>query len=491
MSYLKPNFSNHPAHWILCSLVFSLSFYSMHSSAANGDYDPGYFWMAMGVGSTKAWEPSGSCALLFGTNYGVEQWSASSGSCINSSGNPAHELLRIACGADSFCANTPPPSPPGCDFEQPPQELYVKVPESTDPSTLYASNIVAGDCVWAPQNTALDFTVYTDPTTNDLWIKEIYIPYTDIDPDDTSVAPGLLVDDPALVDAEELQDDNREDSSSLQVNDPIVTQVGDATQTIENTIEITTVDEGITVDNDAPVTTVTTYGGVRKTVTTTTTTLDNADGSQDIVEVVETSYDQIPGEQVTYNTDTSSVNWLDIPGTGQTSTTTTTTTKDGTGSITFQGKTTTFSDQGISETGTVSDKDQQSVDCKENPEAAECLAGELTEEVTDGYLTNLQAKADQAVVGMLDKVEADLIAAIDSDQSDGFSVSQTLTDTWTGLIPNSSSCQPLSESFGGHQVTISCKFSDKFKLLFGWVIYVLTVLSLVHILFNGNSRSAS
>ncbi|GAL09050.1 phage attachment protein [Vibrio astriarenae] len=55
-----------------------------------------------------------------------------------------------------------------------------------------------------------------------------------------------------------------------------------------------------------------------------------------------------------------------------------------------------------------------------------------------------------------------------------------------GGLPNIGSCTPFSLPMpNGNEVSFGCEFSDKFKLIASWLIYIYTVWTLIDLMLNG------
>jgi len=59
------------------------------------------------------------------------------------------------------------------------------------------------------------------------------------------------------------------------------------------------------------------------------------------------------------------------------------------------------------------------------------------------------------------------------------------------MIPNSTSCTPLTLGASYYAFTITCEFSDKFKSIFSFLIYMYTVLTIINIVFSGITPKGS
>lgn len=394
---MKPNFKNHPFNYFFSLLLF-LSAYSIASTAIADGYQQGYFWTSVygyvrspqqaadDFANSRNWSSGGqwgNCSgggdpdrvWLYGFNCGSVGYSTT-----------MEKLSCVGHEDETYC------SLPGCDFDQPPAEILVQIPGSESPSDFYGTKVVIGNCVWTPQQTNLAFSPWKNPDDGSLWLKETYVPFSDVDPSDTETVEGYMATAPEVSDLSELDADNREDTYDKTIDNPIVTQVGDSTQTVEVETETEVVAKGTTVESSPEKVVITEFGGVRKEVTTTTITTTHPDGSSDVQEVVETTYTQVPGEKVTYNTDTSSVNWTAIPGQSSGTTKTTNTSKNSQGEVTAQTSNTSRSGGGGSDAKPTDEF------CQVNPNDPSCAESE------PGLFGTIEGDAGSIMTGFLDTV---------------------------------------------------------------------------------------
>lgn len=454
---MKPNFSNHPMNWLSLLLVFVFSF--AFSSSSNSAVVTHFWYFSKGVecpsasyGSEESlhsgvesclnsyydsaysfsWNSGSTRVDYLYNNPGVAYRSGSDYSSFYScsvGNNEAYYDTSNVCGTD--------PSPP-CDYDSPPQEFYVKIPSSTEPSAMYGTKVVLGSCVYAPEQTETEFTYHVDSLTGDRYLKETYIPYVDYDESQhqNTTEQALTLDDLIAENGEapqELDAENFETESELIVNDPVVTVIGDVTQTVEQQTEITTAGKGTKVEQTAESITVTEFEGIKKTETIITTTIEQPDGSKVIETERTTAYEALPNQSVTYAKNQSAVNWTSTNGGAtQSSTTTTTDIYDAQGNKTGQTTTQTNS------TGTGAQGNETQFDCAANPSDAQCVEEEQAE-LTGPDENGLYQSGDLTYSGVLTAFADSLEDAAFYQAVTGFfdiTISQGSCPVWSTAVPS-------------------------------------------------------
>jgi hypothetical protein len=432
VSYLKPNFRNHPANWIAVAAVFVASFgitsanaynlstdnYILEWSSYQGDVDINAYYEKVAVfqqygGQEKSYTTSsfftmpgfGSChGYILQTwpgqvAYHVWIWGEGSNTCslpadkqVDENGVVSDLVTCPAIGTAHTgtvdLKSTLDNWTEGDSFTYPKTIAYDGCEYSTvvvgDQGEIYASEggeakVLDGVTYWSDTWYATGNTSTGSENWNDVLTG-------------TASEPDL----------NQAVTDDRQNTSSVSVADPVVVTDESGTVTTEQTTTTQTAGSGTLVLSDGTTYTVTESGGITKTTTETTVTAENLDGSKTETIQTDTTYTQNPSTTISIDNSTQTINYTTSPGTTSGSGTTKTNTYDPNGNLTGS----------TEQSSTAAD---ESATCEDTPNAVECKTyvsadsfyesdGTLT---YDGVMTNFKNTVQaagfyQAATGFFD-----------------------------------------------------------------------------------------
>lgn len=109
----------------------------------------------------------------------------------------------------------------------------------------------------------------------------------------------------------------------------------------------------------------------------------------------------------------------------------------------------------------------------------------------DAAFTSMSSAADSSLTGAVDILKGEITDLQSADN---------MSSSWFGGLTSSvdslfvdGTCEPIESYISSidKTITISCEFSDKLKIIFGFLLSVFTVIELVNILFTGISPKGS
>lgn len=395
LSYLKPNFSNHPLNYIFLLLIFigSFSFVSLTQADSffepdNQYYSSGFKWCTNGYCSST---PARAVQLRYPSLYAYEFLPSSDPDeaivrRFRENGTRIGETIvnKISCSSDD-CFPNPNPDSNQCPTSGTPINA---ITNSGPVGSKYSVN----GCEVVP--------VWTDVQCTQEWINE----FPDIgckaisryEYSGNQMQEGEHFDEVPEDDILDSDPDLDEIGILPNTSDTIVDRQfeqwndGSTTETVVTT---STESRGAgSVRNDTEtVTTVSYSNGITKTQTVVETTITNSDGSKTVTTDKTVSFTQNPVNTITV-TKPHTVNKTQGQPIQTSQNTITTNTYDSNGNLTGSSTTSGSSDDGLGDGQDGSDNDY----CKENPKAAGCLEWEPDSEGGNFDLEGYDAEIEQA-----------------------------------------------------------------------------------------------